>query len=157
MRGFLPAFLSLACGGWTAAAWAQTGAPPLSSTASPPPIGDCPTGPYIVFFDWGKAEVTAGARPILDNAIAALQCLRGEAALTVNGHADRSGPAARNLSPSRRRAAAVAAYLASHVVGRGAIAVQAFGERRSLVETKDGVQEAQNRYVEVVFGELREP
>ena len=152
MRGFLLAFLSLACSGGTDAAWAQAGAPPPSSTASPGPVVDCFIGPYIVFFASDKAGIDAQARTILDTAIAALQCLHA-GSVTVTGHADRSGPAARNLYLSRRRASAVAAYLARHGVELGTIAVQAFGESRSLVKTEDRLHEPQNRRVELLFGE----
>jgi hypothetical protein len=47
-------------------------------------------GPYIVFFDWDKDELTPQATAILDNAASAYQTC-GQAQVMLAGHADRSG------------------------------------------------------------------
>ncbi len=44
------------------------------------------------------------------------------------------------------------AYLVGQGVPETAIATEAFGETRLLVETADGVREPQNRRVEITFG-----
>jgi outer membrane protein OmpA-like peptidoglycan-associated protein len=108
-------------------------------------------GPFMVFFDWDKSDITPQAAAILDNAAAAYQ-QTGQAQVVLAGHADRSGPDAYNMGLSQRRADAVKAYLAGHGIPDGVMTTQAFGESRPLVETADGVREPQNRRVEITFG-----
>lgn len=105
---------------------------------------------FRVFFDWAKPELTREAQSTLDEAVAAYLRLQ-PGRVEVAGHTDRSGSAGYNLAASRRRAEAVKAYLVAHGVPAGAIAVSAFGESRPIVPTDDGVREAQNRHVEIIF------
>jgi outer membrane protein OmpA-like peptidoglycan-associated protein len=150
MRSFLLALSVLACGGAASPTWGQADASPAPA-ASPPPPMDCMPGPYIIFFGLGSDRVSASARPILDDAIAGQDC-SWEGNVAVIGHADRSGPAARNLALSRRRAIAAATYLATHGMEAGTIVIEGVGESDLLVETSDGVLEPQNRYVAVLLG-----
>ncbi len=108
-------------------------------------------GPFIVFFDWDKDEITPAASAILDNAAAAYAST-GQASVTLAGHADRSGSDAYNVGLSQRRANNVRSYLAGRGVPDGSITTEAFGESRPLVDTADGVREPQNRRVEITFG-----
>ena len=108
-------------------------------------------GPFIVFFDWDKSDITPEAAAILDNAAAAYQ-QTGSAQVMLAGHADRSGSADYNVGLSQRRADAVRAYLAGRGVADGAMSTSAFGESQPLVQTADGVREPQNRRVEITFG-----
>lgn len=117
----------------------------------PPPPPPCVTGPFMVFFDWDRDDVTPQAAAILDNAVSAY-ALCGQAQVMLAGHADRSGPDAYNAGLSRRRAAKVAAYLTGRGIPAGVVTQEAFGESRPLVETGDSVQELQNRRVEITFG-----
>jgi len=116
---------------------------------------ECPApqipGPFIVFFDWDKDDITPAAAAILDNASAAYQQY-GRASVTLAGHADRSGSDAYNVGLSQRRANNVRAYMAGRGVPDGSITTEAFGESRPLVDTADGVREPQNRRVEITFG-----
>jgi OOP family OmpA-OmpF porin len=116
---------------------------------------ECPAppiiGPFIVFFDWDKDDITPAAAAILDNAAAAYQ-QTGRASVTLAGHADRSGAADYNVGLSQRRANNVRSYLAGRGVPDGSISTEAFGESRPLVDTADGVREPQNRRVEITFG-----
>lgn len=154
------------------------GAPPAPVVVTPPPVyvpppapqtQTCPNGtvipvtqtcpvvqapvvgPFIVFFDWDRSDITPQAAAILDNAAAAYQ-QTGQAQVVLAGHADRSGSADYNVGLSQRRADAVRSYLSGRGVPSGAIATEAFGESRPLVETADGVREPQNRRVEIQFG-----
>lgn len=68
------------------------------------------------------------------------------------GHADKSGSDRYNVGLSQRRNATVRAYLESKGVPGGVISTEAFGESAPLVQTADGVREAQNRRVEVTYG-----
>jgi outer membrane protein OmpA-like peptidoglycan-associated protein/opacity protein-like surface antigen len=115
---------------------------------APAPVA---VGPFIVFFDWDKDDITPEAAAILDNAAAAY-AQTGSAQVMLAGHADRSGSDSYNVGLSQRRANKVRSYLAGRGVADGAITTQAFGESRPLVQTEDGVREPQNRRVEITFG-----
>ena len=108
-------------------------------------------GPFIVFFDWDKSDITAEAASILDNAANAY-ATTGQARVQLAGHADKSGSDQYNVGLSQRRADAVKAYMASKGVPDTAVATEAFGESKPLVDTADGVREPQNRRVEITFG-----
>ena len=104
-----------------------------------------------MFFEWDKSDITPEAASILDNAISQYaNC--GNAQVMLAGHADRSGSAKYNVGLSQRRADAVKCYLAGKGVPDSAIATEAFGESKPLVDTADGVREPQNRRVEITFG-----
>ncbi|MFN3387428.1 MAG: OmpA family protein [Allosphingosinicella sp.] len=125
--------------------------PPPPPAPVPPPPPPAQIAPFMVFFDWDKADITPQAAAILDNAAATYQTT-GQAQVMLAGHADRSGPADYNVGLSQRRATAVREYLAGRGVPEGVMTTEAFGESRPLVETADGVREPQNRRVEITFG-----
>jgi outer membrane protein OmpA-like peptidoglycan-associated protein/opacity protein-like surface antigen len=130
-------------------------APPAPAPPPPPPLPPCPPaavtpGPFLVFFDWDKSAITAEAAAILDRA-AEQYMATGQTRIALAGHADKSGKDEYNVALSQRRADAVKAYLAGKGVGADAIATEAFGEGRPLVDTADGVREPQNRRVEISF------
>ncbi|HVJ03792.1 MAG TPA: OmpA family protein [Sphingomonas sp.] len=127
-----------------------TWTPTPEPTPTPPPVV-CTPGPYIVFFDWDKSDITPEAASILDNAISNYQNC-GNSQVMLAGHADRSGPASYNVGLSQRRADSVKAYLTARGISDGVITTQAFGESRPRVETADGVRELQNRRVEITYG-----
>lgn len=121
-------------------------------TPTPTPVTvTCTPGPYIVFFDWDKSDITPEAAGILDNAISNYQNC-GNASVMLAGHADRSGSASYNVGLSQRRADSVKAYLSGHGIPGGVISTEAFGESQPRVATADGVRELQNRRVEVTYG-----
>jgi len=125
--------------------------PPPPEPTPPPPPPACVAGPFMVFFDWDKDEITPQAAAILDNAASAYQTC-GQAQVMIAGHADRSGSDQYNVGLSQRRAANVRSYLAGRGIPDGVMTTEAFGESRPLVETADGVREPQNRRVEITFG-----
>jgi outer membrane protein OmpA-like peptidoglycan-associated protein/uncharacterized protein YhjY with autotransporter beta-barrel domain len=125
--------------------------PPPPEPAPPPPPPIAAPGPFIVFFDWDKDEITPQAAAILDNAAAAYQ-QTGTAQVMLAGNADRSGSTQYNVGLSQRRADNVKSYLAGRGVPDGVMSTEAFGEGRPLVETADGVREPQNRNVQITFG-----
>ena len=125
--------------------------PPPRPAPPPPPKVACNTGPYIVFFDFDKSNITAEAAGILDSAASAYaNC--GTANVMLAGHTDRAGSPKYNLGLAQRRADAVRAYLTGRGVPDGRTTTQAFGESTPRVPTADGVREAQNRRVEVTYG-----
>jgi OmpA-OmpF porin, OOP family len=133
-------------------------APPVPMAAPappPPPLPPCPPpavtpGPFLVFFDWDKSNITAEAAAILDRA-AEQYAATGQTRVALAGHADKSGKDDYNVALSQRRADAVKAYLAGKGVPADAMGTEAFGEGRPLVDTADGVREPQNRRVEISF------
>ncbi|HEX8445134.1 MAG TPA: OmpA family protein [Sphingomonas sp.] len=125
---------------------------PLPPEPAPtPPPAPVPAGPFIVFFDWNKSDITPEAATILDNAAQAFTT-SGSASVMLAGHADKSGSDSYNVGLSQRRADAVKSYLAGKGIADGSITTEAFGESRPLVETADGVREPQNRRVEITYG-----
>lgn len=130
---------------------AYTPPPPPVQAPPPPPRVTCNTGPYIVFFDFDRSDITPEAAGILNNAASAYaNC--GSARVMLAGHTDRAGSTQYNQGLAQRRNSAVQNYLASRGVPGGAISAQAFGESKPRVPTADGVREAQNRRVEVTYG-----
>ena len=116
------------------------------------PPAPCQPGPFIVFFEWDRSEITPEAASILDNAVAAYaNC--GNAQVELRGFTDTSGTPRYNLGLSQRRADAVSAYMQSRGVGSGVITTQALGETNLRVQTSDNVRELQNRRVEITYGQ----
>lgn len=107
---------------------------------------------HMLFFDWGKVELTGDAKATLDR-LADEFAKSGKSRLVLQSHSDRSGPAAINLRTSRRRGELVAEYLVAKGVSASAIRVEAFGETRPLIATADGVREVQNRRVDLQFAD----
>jgi len=127
--------------------------PPAPEPVAPPPPPVCSPGPFIVFFEWDKSDITPEAASILDNAVAQYaNC--GNANVMLAGYTDRSGTPKYNIGLSQRRADAVKAYMVAHSIPDGVITEQAWGEdpSRLRVQTADGVREVQNRRVEINYG-----
>jgi outer membrane protein OmpA-like peptidoglycan-associated protein len=111
----------------------------------------CNKGPYIVFFDWDKSNITPEAATILDSAVTAYaNC--DNVPIMLAGHTDRSGSVQYNMGLAERRNASVREYLTGRGIPGGAITAQAFGESMPRVPTADGVRELQNRRVEITYG-----
>ena len=125
--------------------------PPPPPPVQPPVQAVCNKGPYIVFFEWDKSDITPEAATILNNAVSAYaNC--GAASVMLAGHADRSGSAQYNVGLSQRRANAVRSYMTARGVPDTRISSEAFGESQPRVPTADGVRELQNRRVEITYG-----
>ena len=111
------------------------------------PAAEPPARDYLVYFDFDSAEIRPDAASILDRVAQAVFNV-GSSNVTLVGHADTSGPDAYNQWLSEQRAFAVREYL----LGKG-IAVQVIakgrGEEDPRVATKDGVEEQENRRVEI--------
>jgi len=125
--------------------------PPEPTPPPPPVVVQCSPGPFIVFFEWDKSDVTPEAAAILDGAVAQYQNC-GSARVMLAGHADKSGAPSYNVGLSQRRNDSVQSYLAAHSIPAGNVTSEAFGESRPRVDTDDGVREVQNRRVEVMYG-----
>ncbi|WP_313539589.1 OmpA family protein [Sphingomonas sp.] len=130
---------------------------PVAETPPPPPPPPapeakvCTPGPYIVFFDWNKSDITPEAASILDNAISNYaDCSNTK--VVIAGYTDRSGSASYNVGLSQRRADTVRSYMGGKGIPDAAMQAQGFGESNPRVPTADGVRELQNRRVEITYG-----
>lgn len=121
----------------------------LAPDTGPPPH-PCNTGPFIVFFDWDRSDITGEAAQVLDSAVAENRNC-ASLAMSVAGYTDRSGADAYNQALSARRAEAVRSYVVSRGVNGAAVSTEAFGETNPRVPTEDGVRELQNRRAEINF------
>nr|WP_174391315.1 autotransporter domain-containing protein [Caenibius tardaugens] len=134
---------------------AEPAAPPPPAPPAPPPPAPpqvvCNKGPYIVFFDWDKSDITPEAATILDSAVTAYgNC--DVVPIMLAGYTDRSGSDRYNMGLSARRNTSVRGYLTSRGIPDERISSQAFGEANPRVPTADGVRELQNRRVEITYG-----
>ncbi len=129
-------------------------APAAAPIVAPPPAQVART--YLVFFDWGKADLTGRAREIVAQAAQAsthVQTTRIE----VNGYADSSaahpGPRGEryNMHISLLRAKSVKAELIRMGVPGTAIDIRGFGDSHPLVATAKDTREPQNRRVEIIL------
>lgn len=113
----------------------------------------CAPGPFIVFFEWDKYDISEKSASVLDSAVTSYQTC-GNASVMIAGFTDRSGTPKYNIGLSQRRADAVKGYMIAHTIPAGVITTQAFGEdpTKLRVQTADGVREVQNRRVEVTYG-----
>ena len=127
----------------------------LGMVAAPPPVSGppqlpCNTGPYIVFFEWDRFDITPEAAQVLDNAVEANRNC-SSLPMAIAGYTDRSGSDSYNQGLSGRRAAAVQSYVVSKGISTSAVTTEAFGEANPRVPTADGVRELQNRRAEINF------
>lgn len=113
------------------------------------------TGPFIIYFGYDSESIDPPAAAILDNLARELATFP-EAHIVLQGHTDRTGAAAGNVSRSCRRARAAQGYLLAKGVAATRMVVQGRGESDPLVDTDDGVREPQNRRVAFVFGTAAE-
>ncbi|MGF1640603.1 MAG: OmpA family protein [Rhodospirillales bacterium] len=123
----------------------------LAPAAAPAPVARMPGG-FMVFFDLDKDVLTPEARNIV--ATAAAQALKTPGArVTAVGHTDTTGSAAHNMRLSIRRANNVKAALVADGMSAANITTEGRGQTDLLVPTADGVNEPQNRRVEINFSQ----
>lgn len=124
-------------------------AAPEPAPAPPPPVQIPPHEYYNIPFVFDKAVMTPEGERVLAQAIKDVKDL-DQLKIALRAHADRSGPEDFNMKLSRRRAEAVLNRMAAAGIPQERLRiVEAVGETRSLVPTKDGVKEQANRVVEV--------
>ena len=119
---------------------------------APAPVAaaPAPARSFLVFFDFGRDDLTARAREIIGQAAAASRSQQ-VTRIEVAGHTDTVGSAQYNQGLSQRRANNVAAELVHQGVPRQSIVTAAYGFTRPLVPTGPNVREPQNRRVEIVL------
>ncbi|MBI1216041.1 MAG: OmpA family protein [Alphaproteobacteria bacterium] len=132
---------------------------PAPAEEFPAPVTEMAKGPavpvqeamFIVFFDWNKHNISAGANDVLDAVAQEVKSRKDVKGLVVVGHTDSSGSAKYNQKLSLKRANAVKAGLVSRGVPADMIRVEARGETDLLVKTKDNVREPANRRAQITL------
>ena len=102
-----------------------------------------------IAFDLNEATVEPGSRQLLDKLARVLKDNAGWQ-VTLEGHSDNVGDAAFNKDLSRRRAAAVAAYLVGTGIPAARLSSVGFGSERPVASDDTQGGRAQNRRVEIV-------
>jgi outer membrane protein OmpA-like peptidoglycan-associated protein len=115
------------------------------------PTAKAVPGPYVVFFDFDKAELTDQAKVVLANVARDADSAKIERIFT-SGHTDRAGADAYNDALARLRVDVVAKYLIASGVDKVKILTADYGEGQPQVATPDGRIEPKNRRVEISFG-----
>jgi outer membrane protein OmpA-like peptidoglycan-associated protein len=124
---------------------------PIAQNAEPMAAAAPASSQYLVYFDFDKSELSPAAMAVLEAASSAARKLEG-LVVTVNGYADLSGAADYNMELSKQRALTVSKALIEGGVAPATVNAAAFGQTHPAVMTADGVAEAGNRRVEILFG-----
>jgi outer membrane protein OmpA-like peptidoglycan-associated protein len=104
----------------------------------------------VVNFDWDRDNIRADQQQKVDEA--AMNIVQSRAnSVTIDGHADASGPNDYNMGLSERRAETIANALVAQGVNPAIIAKNAHGEEDLAVPTADGVRLEANRRVSIQY------
>jgi outer membrane protein OmpA-like peptidoglycan-associated protein len=106
--------------------------------------------PADILFDLDSADVRPEAQEAIRSVAETLKHFPGTD-VDINGYTDTSGTMAHNQALSETRANAVADELAQDGIDPQSIRAEGYGEDDLAVPTPDGVREAANRRVEIVF------
>jgi OmpA-OmpF porin, OOP family len=125
----------------------------------PAPVSEMPRGEtvpleqamFIVFFDWDKFNLTAGANDVLDAVAQEIKSRQDVHGVVIVGHTDSSGPEAYNDKLSLKRAKAVRDGLVARGVDAKLARTEARGEKDLLVKTADEVREPANRRAQITL------
>jgi outer membrane protein OmpA-like peptidoglycan-associated protein len=125
------------------------GIKPLAEVAAETAYADVP----MITFEFGSAELTTGARQVLDQLAAALQSQQlSSSRFLLEGYTDAVGSDAYNQALSERRARAARDYLATRQIGAARLDAVGKGESEPLEQT-DGPSEINRRVRVVNLGE----
>jgi len=120
---------------------------PMAAAPAPAPL----PGPFLLYFDFDSAAITADGKKVVDSAAKAVVAGK-PATVIVTGFTDRAGSEAHNMALSKKRAEAVAAALKqAGVKADMKILVASYGEMDPQVQTPDGQREPRNRRVSIVL------
>lgn len=101
----------------------------------------------VINFATGSAVIDPSSRRLLDSlASVALRCDRFS--IEVAGHTDNQGAREPNMELSRRRADAVADYLAAQGVARARLSARGYGPDRPRTSNATPTEQANNRRIE---------
>jgi len=117
-------------------------------TPAPAPMAKPVPGPFVVYFDFDRANLTPQAQADLADVIQAANGYRA-GTIDITGYTDLSGAAAYNQVLSERRANSVLEYLTQGGVDPTRIVGKGLGESNPVVQTE--APEQRNRRVEIEF------
>jgi OOP family OmpA-OmpF porin len=121
----------------------------VGEAAAQAPYADAP----MITFQFGSAELTPGARQVLDQLALALQSEQlGHDRFLIEGHTDAVGSEGYNQRLSEQRARAARAYLATRQVSPARLEALGRGESE-LLEPTSGPSEVNRRVRVVNLGE----
>lgn len=103
---------------------------------------------FLLRFQFGSDELTPASQAEIPNVVAAVQ-QRPAPDIAVIGHTDRAGSDDYNYRLSLRRAEKIRDLLIAAGADPALIAVSSHGENNPIIPTEDGVNEPENRRVEV--------
>lgn len=103
---------------------------------------------YGIYFDTDKATLKSESEEVLQQVRAMLEATPG-LRVVIAGHTDSQASDAYNLDLSKRRAAAVVAWLTAHGIGQGRLSSQGHGESRPIADNATTQGRALNRRVEI--------
>jgi outer membrane protein OmpA-like peptidoglycan-associated protein len=98
-------------------------------------------------FESGSAALTPDSHPVLDQVIASMNAYP-EVKLEIRGHTDSQGPAANNLSLSKKRADSVRQYLVNGGIAAERLTSVGVGEEEPISSNATAEGRAQNRRIE---------
>lgn len=101
----------------------------------------------VITFAEGSAALAPASRSVL-NALASVALRCDRFSIEVAGHTDNTGDRALNMELSRRRADAVAAYLAGQGVARPRLSAHGYGPDRPRASNATPTGQAANRRIE---------
>ncbi len=103
--------------------------------------------PKNILFVKSKSVILAESEPELDR-LAGFLLRNPKYRLSIEGHTDHIGNAAKNLLLSEQRAQTVATYLTQKGIAAQRITTKGYGDSRPLVREAEGVANEKNRRVE---------
>ena len=106
--------------------------------------------PKNILFIKSKSTMLPASEPELDR-LAGFLGRNPKYRLTIEGHTDHVGNAAKNLLLSEQRAQTVASYLIQKGIAAQRILTKGYGDTRPLVRQADGVPNEKNRRVEFLI------
>lgn len=121
---------------------------PVSNDEPPPMVPE--EAMYLVFFNWDAHDISTSARSVLD-AVAKEVAKNPPAQVSIQGHADTSGPSDYNQRLAFKRASSVRDTLVKLGVPGDIINIESRGEDELLVPTPDNVREPANRRANISF------
>ncbi len=149
-ENFQPADIAACRAGFDEAmAKLETAPKPAPAAAAPAPAPQPAAGPFLLYFDFDSAKLTAEGQKVVAAAAKAIVAGR-PASVVVTGFTDRAGSDTYNMVLSKKRADAVAAALKQAGVGSTPVVVN-YGEAQPQVQTPDGQREPRNRRVSIVL------
>lgn len=103
---------------------------------------------YIVYFKPNSTDLTEASKTILKKALASIK-ERSPANVDIIGHTDTVGSNEGNIKVSLKRARVIKNIIEEEKIKTLSLVAKGYGEEDLLVKTKDNVDEAKNRNVEI--------